>query len=77
MWRDGRIQRTFRCRLQQKPGSLGRLLTAIGDQGGHDRGDPLRPPGGPCGLHKAVAQAVARTALAQGLNRDDLTRTLD
>jgi malate dehydrogenase (oxaloacetate-decarboxylating) len=34
MWWDGKIQRTFRCRLQQKPGSLGRLLTAIGDQGG-------------------------------------------
>jgi malate dehydrogenase (oxaloacetate-decarboxylating) len=34
MWWDGKIQRTFRCRLQQKPGSLGRLLTAIGDLGG-------------------------------------------
>lgn len=34
MWWDGKIQRTFRCRLQQKPGSLGRLLTAIGDKGG-------------------------------------------
>lgn len=34
MWWDGKIQRTFRCRLQQKPGSLGRLLTAVGDQGG-------------------------------------------
>ncbi len=34
MWWDGKIQRTFRCRLQQKPGALGRLLSAIGDQGG-------------------------------------------
>ena len=34
MWWDGKIQRTFRCRLEQKPGSLGRLLSAIGDQGG-------------------------------------------
>jgi len=34
MWWDGKIQRTFRCRLAQKPGSLGRLLSAIGDQGG-------------------------------------------
>ncbi len=34
MWWDGKIQRTFRCRLEQKPASLGRLLTAIGDQGG-------------------------------------------
>ncbi len=34
MWWDGKIQRTFRCRLQQKPGSLGRLLTAIGQEGG-------------------------------------------
>jgi len=34
MWWDGKILRTFRCRLQQKPGALGRLLTAIGDQGG-------------------------------------------
>jgi malate dehydrogenase (oxaloacetate-decarboxylating) len=34
MWWDGKIQRTFRCRLRQKPGSLGRLLSAIGDQGG-------------------------------------------
>jgi len=34
MWWDGKIQRTFRCRLEQKPGSLGRLLTSIGDQGG-------------------------------------------
>jgi malate dehydrogenase (oxaloacetate-decarboxylating) len=34
MWWDGKIQRTFRCRLEQKAGSLGRLLSAIGDQGG-------------------------------------------
>jgi len=34
MWWDGKIQRTFRCRLEQKPGSLGRLLTSIGDRGG-------------------------------------------
>jgi malate dehydrogenase (oxaloacetate-decarboxylating) len=34
MWWDGKIQRTFRCRLAQKPGILGRLLSAIGDQGG-------------------------------------------
>jgi len=34
MWWDGKILRTFRCRLPQAPGSLGRLLTAIGDQGG-------------------------------------------
>jgi malate dehydrogenase (oxaloacetate-decarboxylating) len=34
MWWDGKIQRTFRCRLVQKPGILGRLLSAVGDQGG-------------------------------------------
>ncbi len=34
MWWDGKIQRTFRCRLEQKPGSLGRLLFAVGDAGG-------------------------------------------
>src|SRR5512137_2688893 len=34
MWGDGKIQRAFRCRLEQRPGSLGRLLSAIGDQGG-------------------------------------------
>lgn len=34
MWWDGKIQRTFRCRLRQTPGSLGRLLTAVGEQGG-------------------------------------------
>ena len=34
MWWDGKIQRTFRCRLEQRPGSLGRLLSAIGEAGG-------------------------------------------
>src|SRR5512136_1537071 len=34
MWWDGKIQRTFRCRLRQTPGSLGRLLSAIGNEGG-------------------------------------------
>jgi len=34
MWWDGKIQRTFRCRLEQKPGTLGRLLSAIGAEGG-------------------------------------------
>jgi malate dehydrogenase (oxaloacetate-decarboxylating) len=34
MWWDGKIQRTLRCRLEQKPGSLGRLLTAIGGENG-------------------------------------------
>ncbi len=34
MWWDGKIQRTFRCRLEQKPGSLGRLLSAVGEEGG-------------------------------------------
>jgi malate dehydrogenase (oxaloacetate-decarboxylating) len=34
MWWDGKILRTFRCRLDQKPGVLGRLLTAIGERGG-------------------------------------------
>jgi len=34
MWWDGKIQRTFRCRLPQTPGNLGRLLAAIGDRGG-------------------------------------------
>jgi malate dehydrogenase (oxaloacetate-decarboxylating) len=34
MWWDGKIQRTFRCRLPQLPGSLGRLLTALGDAEG-------------------------------------------
>jgi malate dehydrogenase (oxaloacetate-decarboxylating) len=34
MWWDGKIQRTFRCRLTQQPSSLGRLLAVIGDAGG-------------------------------------------
>ena len=34
MWWDGKIQRTFRCRLEQRPGTLGRLLAAIGEAGG-------------------------------------------
>jgi malate dehydrogenase (oxaloacetate-decarboxylating) len=34
MWWDGKIMRTFRCRLQQAPGALGKLLVAIGEQGG-------------------------------------------
>jgi hypothetical protein len=58
MWWDGKIQRTFRCRLEQNPGSLGRLLSAIGDRGG-------------------LARAVAQVALAQGLNRNDLTDHFD
>ncbi len=34
MWWDGKIQRVFRCRLEQRPASLGELLSAIGRQGG-------------------------------------------
>ncbi len=34
MWWDGKIMRTFRCRLLQAPGTLGRLLSAIGDRQG-------------------------------------------
>jgi len=34
MWWDGKITRTFRCKLVQAPGNLGRLLAAIGEQGG-------------------------------------------
>ncbi len=34
MWWDGKIMRTFRCRLQQAPGALGKLLVAIGEKGG-------------------------------------------
>lgn len=34
MWWDGKILRTFRCRLLQKPGVLGRLLAAVGEAGG-------------------------------------------
>jgi malate dehydrogenase (oxaloacetate-decarboxylating) len=34
MWYEDKIMRTLRCRTVQKPGALGRLLTAIGDKGG-------------------------------------------
>jgi len=34
MWWDGKITRTFRCRLLQTPGNLGRLLAEIGEHGG-------------------------------------------
>jgi len=34
MWWDGKITRTFRCRLTQAPGNLGRLLQAVGNAGG-------------------------------------------
>lgn len=34
MWWDGKIMRTFRCRLQQAPEALGKLLVAIGEKGG-------------------------------------------
>jgi malate dehydrogenase (oxaloacetate-decarboxylating) len=34
MWWDGKIMRTFRCRLLQAPGTLGRLLSGIGDAQG-------------------------------------------
>ena len=34
MWFENKVMRTFRCRLQQKPGELGLLLAAIGDAQG-------------------------------------------
>lgn len=34
MWFEDKLMRTFRCRLQQKPGELGHLLAAIGDAQG-------------------------------------------
>ena len=34
MWFENKLMRTFRCRLKQKPGELGHLLTAIGDAQG-------------------------------------------
>lgn len=34
MWWENKFMRTFRCRLPQKPGMLGQLLTAIGDERG-------------------------------------------
>ncbi|MCJ7580908.1 MAG: NAD-dependent malic enzyme [Candidatus Aminicenantes bacterium] len=35
MWWENKIMRTFRCRLTQKPGVLGHLLSAIGDERGY------------------------------------------
>ena len=35
MWWENKIMRTFRCRLKQKPGILGHLLSAIGDEKGY------------------------------------------
>jgi malate dehydrogenase (oxaloacetate-decarboxylating) len=34
MWFENKLMRTIRCRLKQKPGELGHLLTAIGDAQG-------------------------------------------
>lgn len=34
MWFENKLMRTFRCRLNQKPGELGHLLTAIGEAQG-------------------------------------------
>ncbi len=34
MWWENKLMRTFRCRLKQKPGILGHLLAAIGDEKG-------------------------------------------
>ncbi len=34
MWFENKMMRTFRCRLQQKPGELGKLLETIGDAKG-------------------------------------------
>ncbi len=34
MWWEEKTMRTFRCRLRQQPGVLGRLLSAIGAAGG-------------------------------------------
>ncbi len=34
MWWEEKTMRTFRCRLQQQPGVLGRLLSALGEAGG-------------------------------------------
>lgn len=34
MWWENKFMRTFRCRLPQKPGMLGQLLAAIGDERG-------------------------------------------
>jgi len=35
MWWENKLMRTFRCRLKQKPGILGHLLAAIGDEKGY------------------------------------------
>jgi malate dehydrogenase (oxaloacetate-decarboxylating) len=35
MWLENKYMRTIRCRLVQKPGILGRLLSAIGDEKGY------------------------------------------
>lgn len=35
MWWDNKLMRTFRCRLQQKPGNLGHLLSSIGGERGY------------------------------------------
>ena len=34
MWWEDKIMRTFRCRLQQVPGTLGRFLSLLGEAGG-------------------------------------------
>jgi malate dehydrogenase (oxaloacetate-decarboxylating) len=34
MWWEDKVMRTFRCRLRSVPGTLGRLLSAIGEAGG-------------------------------------------
>jgi len=34
MWWEEKIMRTFRCRLRQVPGTLGRLLSRLGEAGG-------------------------------------------
>lgn len=35
MWLENKYMRTLRCRLIQKPGALGHLLAAVGDEGGY------------------------------------------
>jgi len=74
MWWEDKVMRTFRCRLRQAPGVLGRLLSAIAETApaGEIVPNPLDRA-----LHKSVARAVARVALEQGLNRDDLTGYFD
>ena len=34
MWWEEKTMRTFRCRLRQQPGVLGRFLSALGEAGG-------------------------------------------